>query len=103
MLHTRDEGLAGKRCLISGSGNVAQFTVEKLLELGAVPLTLSDSSGFVLDPDGIDQEKLEWVKALKNERRGRIGEYAERFPRAIFTAASDSDHNPLWSVPADCA
>src|SRR6478609_4937561 len=86
MLATRADSLEGKTCLVSGSGNVAQYTVEKLLDVGAKPITLSDSSGFVLDPDGIDREKLAFVIELKNARRGRIGEYAERFPRATFTA-----------------
>jgi glutamate dehydrogenase (NADP+) len=103
MLATRSETLEGKRCLISGSGNVAQYTVEKLIELHAKPLTLSDSDGFVHDPAGIDTEKLAWVMQLKNEQRGRIREYAERFPGATFTPASDGGFNPLWSVPADCA
>src|SRR5215211_5974322 len=80
MLSSRNDDLEGKTCLVSGSGNVAQYTVEKLLHMGAKPVTLSDSSGFVHDPDGIDIEKLTWVMELKNERRGRIAEYAERFP-----------------------
>ena len=103
MLATRGEGLDGKTCLISGSGNVAQFTAEKLLHEGARPITLSDSDGFVHDPGGIDSEKLEWVKALKNERRGRIREYAERFPDVTYVAVPRGGENPLWSIPADCA
>ena len=104
MLGTRDDSLEGKTCLVSGSGNVAQYTVEKLIHLGAKPVTLSDSGGFVHDPDGIDEEKLAWVMDLKNERRGRIMAYAERFPTATFTPADPSDdHNALWEVPADCA
>ena len=104
MLLTRDDGLEGKVCLVSGSGNVAQYTVEKLIDMGAMPVTLSDSGGFVHDPDGIDIEKLRWVKELKNVRRGRIREYVERFPNATFTAADPhADANPLWDVPADCA
>jgi len=104
MLGTRDDSLEGKTCLVSGSGNVAQYTVEKLIHLGARPVTLSDSGGFVHDPDGIDAEKLAWVMDLKNERRGRIMAYAERFPTATFTPADPSDdHNALWEVPADCA
>ncbi len=103
MLATRGDDLAGKRCLVSGSGNVAQYTVEKLIELDAIPLTLSDSGGFVHDPDGIDEEKLAWVMELKNERRGRIAEYVGRYPRATFVAATPGAHNPLWSIPADCA
>jgi glutamate dehydrogenase (NADP+) len=104
MLKTQKQSLEGKRCLISGSGNVAQYTVEKLLDLGAKPLTLSDSSGFIYDPQGIDREKLEWVLELKNVRRGRINAYAKQFPKATFTATDPTkDFNPLWSVEADCA
>jgi glutamate dehydrogenase (NADP+) len=104
MLATRDEGLEGKTCLVSGSGNVAQYTVEKLIQLGARPVTLSDSGGFVHDPDGIDAEKLAWVMHLKNVQRGRIRQYAERWPRATYVArTADAESNPLWSVPADCA
>ncbi len=103
MLATRSESLEGKRCLVSGSGNVAQYTVEKLIAIGATPITLSDSGGFVHDPDGIDQAKLEWVMDLKNVRRGRIAEYAAKCPRSTFTPAVGGDYNPLWTVPADCA
>lgn len=103
MLATRAETLEGKRCLVSGSGNVAQYTVEKLIELGAKPLTVSDSDGFIHDPDGIDTEKLAYVMELKNVRRGRIREYADRFHGATFTPAIDHGSNPLWAIPADCA
>jgi glutamate dehydrogenase (NADP+) len=104
MLATRDESLEGKTCLVSGSGNVAQYTVEKLLDLGAKPVTLSDSGGFVYDKDGFDHEKLAYVMDLKNVRRGRIMEYVEKYPEAEFTAVDPSRHsNPLWSVEADCA
>ncbi len=103
MLEARKETIEGKTCLVSGSGNVAQFTVEKLLDLGARPITLSDSGGFVVDPDGIDHEKLEWVKDLKNVHRGRIRKYVEKFPKAQFVAAAGGETNPLWSLPADCA
>lgn len=103
MLATRAENLEGKTCLVSGSGNVAQYTVEKLIELGARPLTLSDSDGFVHDPDGINAEKLAYVMELKNLRRGRIREYADRFHGATFTPAKDEGSNPLWAIPADCA
>jgi glutamate dehydrogenase (NADP+) len=104
MLSTRDESLEGKTCLVSASGNVAQYTVEKLLDMGAKPVTLSDSGGFIYDPAGIDYEKLHWVLDLKNVRRGRIKEYVDRFPGATFTPADPSaDHNPLWSIPAECA
>ena len=79
MLQTRGIELAGKRCLVSGSGNVAQYTCEKLLQLGATPLTLSDSNGYIYDPEGITFEKLAYVKELKNVQRGRIKEYAEKY------------------------
>src|SRR5437773_2070537 len=78
MLSSRDDSLEGKTCLASGSGNVAQYTVEKLLQMGARPVTMSDSGGIVHDPDGIDHEKLAWVMELKNVRRGRISEYIDR-------------------------
>ncbi len=104
MLATRNESLDGKRCLVSGSGNVAQYTVEKLLQLGARPVTLSDSSGYIYDEKGIDREKLEFVLELKNLRRGRIKEYADKFSGAVYTAMDPSlDHNPLWNHKADCA
>jgi glutamate dehydrogenase (NADP+) len=104
MLTTRKETLEGKVCLVSGSGNVAQYTVEKLLELGAKPVTLSDSAGHVYDEAGIDRAKLEFVMDLKNVRRGRIAEYAERFKTATFTPIdAKADHNPLWDHKAQCA
>jgi len=104
MLSTRGEGLEGKTCLVSGSGNVAQYTVEKLIDLGARPLTMSDSSGFVHDPDGIDAEKLAFVMELKNGQRGRIHAYTAAFPRATFTATDrNAPFNPMWAIPADCA
>jgi glutamate dehydrogenase (NADP+) len=104
MLATRDESLEAKTCLVSGSGNVAQYTVEKLLDLGAKPITLSDSGGFIYDKDGIDQEKLAYVMDLKNARRGRIMEYVQTYPGAEFTAVDPSRHwNPMWSIEADCA
>jgi len=104
MLETREESFEGKTCLVSGSGNVAQFTVEKLLELGAKVVTLSDSSGYIFDGDGIDREKLEFVKELKNFRRGRIGEYKEKYPNAEYHHNPDvSEYNPLWNHAADCA
>ena len=104
MLLTRDSTLEGKSCLVSGSGNVAQYTVEKLIDMGAKTVTMSDSGGFIHDPDGIDLEKLHWVMELKNDRHGRIHEYADRFHHATFTPADPlADSNPLWSIPADCA
>ena len=104
MLATRDETLEGKRCLISGSGNVAQYAAEKLIEAGAVPVTFSDSGGYVYDPDGVDDEKLEFVMELKNVRRGRISEYADKYSGAKYTARDASlDDNPLWGHEAQCA
>jgi glutamate dehydrogenase (NADP+) len=104
MLATRNDTVEGKTCLVSGSGNVAQFTVEKLLELGAKVLTLSDSSGFIYDEEGIDSDKLAFVKRLKNIRRGRIKEYVEKYSQAVYTETDATlDHNPLWSIRADCA
>jgi glutamate dehydrogenase (NADP+) len=104
MLKTRKDSLEGKRCLVSGSGNVSQYTVEKLLDLGAKPITLSDSNGVIFDPDGIDREKLAWVMELKNARRGRIREYADQFKKAVFMPTDITlDHNPLWNIKADCA
>src|SRR5215470_16553354 len=104
MLATRGETLEGKTCLVSGSGNVAQFTVEKLLDLGARPVTLSDSSGYILDEAGIDRDKLKFVMSLKNVRRGRIEEYATAYKTATYVAADRAaDHNPLWNHKAQCA
>jgi glutamate dehydrogenase (NADP+) len=97
MLKTRDESLKGKTCTVSGSGNVAQYTVEKLLQLGAKPVTLSDSAGSIYDANGITAEKLAYVLELKNVRRGRIREYAEKF------GARFVEGQRPWSVPCDCA
>jgi glutamate dehydrogenase (NADP+) len=104
MLAARGESLEGKRCIVSGSGNVAQFTAEKLLQLGAKPLTFSDSNGYIFDEEGITLEKLKFVMDLKNVRRGRIKEYADKFRGATYTAIDPTlDHNPLWSQKAECA
>ena len=103
-LASRDESLAGKACLVSGSGNVAQYTVEKLLDLGAKPLTLSDSSGYIYDEAGITREKLAFAMRLKNVMRGRISEYAAKYPEAMYTAVDPTlGYNPLWAHAADCA
>jgi glutamate dehydrogenase (NADP+) len=103
MLKTRKESLEGKVCLISGSGNVSQYTVEKLLDLGAKPVTLSDSDGIIYDPEIINREKLAWVMDLKNARRGRIREYVNKFKSAQFMPTDPkSDHNALWAIKADC-
>jgi len=104
MLATRNETLAGKTCLVSGSGNVAQYTVQKLIELGAKPVTMSDSNGCIYDESGITKEKLAFVMNLKNVRRGRIKEYTEKYPSAVYTAIDPAaDHNPLWNHKADGA
>jgi len=104
MLGARNDSLDGKSCLISGSGNVAQYTAEKIIELGGKVMTLSDSSGYIYDEEGIDKEKLSFVKRLKNFRRGRIGEYVEKYSRAVYTEVDTTlDFHPLWDHWADCA
>lgn len=104
MLKTRKEDLKGKTALVSGSGNVSQYTVEKLITLGAKPVTLSDSSGYIYDEQGIDRDKLMFVMDLKNNRRGRISEYADKFKGAVFTKVDPKlDYNPLWDHKAECA
>ncbi len=97
MLKTKDIDIKGKRCLVSGSGNVAQYTCEKLIELGAVPVTLSDSDGYIYDPDGITSEKLKFVMELKNLYRGRIREYAEEYGCKYVAGARP------WGEKADIA
>ena len=104
MLTTRSQTLDGKRCLVSGSGNVAQYAVEKILDLGGKVLTLSDSAGYIYDEEGIDRKKLAYVKELKNIRRGRMKEYVEKFKGAVYAPIdSKMDSNPLWNHKADCA
>jgi glutamate dehydrogenase (NADP+) len=104
MLSTKKETLAGKICLVSGSGNVAQFTVEKINQLGGKAVTLSDSGGYIYDGDGIDKAKLEFVMDLKNVRRGRISEYASKFKSAKYYPVDPKlDYNPLWDNKAQCA
>jgi glutamate dehydrogenase (NADP+) len=97
MLQSQGENLSGKTCLISGSGNVAQFTAEKILELGGRVMTLSDSSGVIYDSEGLNPEKLEWVKELKNVRRGRIREYAEQFGAEYIEGGTP------WHIPGQLA
>ena len=97
MLANNNNSLEGKVCSVSGSGNVAQYTAEKLLELGAKVVTLSDSSGFIYDKDGVTTEKLEWVKELKGVKRGRISEYAKEF------GAEFHEGKRPWGVPCDIA
>ncbi len=104
MLKTRGESFKGKRVVISGSGNVAQYAAEKVLELGGVPVTLSDSSGIIVDESGITREKLDFVMDLKNQRRGRIKEYLEKYSDAAYVETKgESDSNPIWDVKCDVA
>ena len=104
MLATKGESMEGKRVAISGSGNVAQFAAEKVLDLGGIPVTFSDSSGYIYDPAGIDREKLAWVMDLKNERRGRIREYADQFEGVEYHESKpEPSMNGLWSVDVDVA
>ena len=104
MLATKNDSLDGKVCLVSGSGNVAQFTAEKLLELGAKVVTFSDSAGYIYDESGIDAAKLAYVMRLKNVKRGRIKEYADKYSSAVYTPVdANADFNPLWNHKADCA
>lgn len=98
MLETRNIELCGKKVLISGAGNVAQYAAEKCIQLGAKVMTLSDSDGYIYDPDGIDREKLDYVMELKNIERGRIKEYADEYPNAIYHAGKRP-----WSEKADIA
>ena len=98
MLATRDDSLKGKTVTVSGSGNVAQYTIEKVNELGGKAITLSDSNGTIVDEDGIDAEKVAWVMDLKNVRRGRIHEYADQFPNATY-----HEGRRPWFVPCDVA
>ncbi|MDP8208295.1 MAG: NADP-specific glutamate dehydrogenase [Candidatus Electryonea clarkiae] len=104
MLNTRNDTLEGKTCIVSGSGNVAQYATEKILDLGGKVVTVSDSGGFIYDEAGIDREKLAYIMDLKNVRRGRVNEYAEKYSSAVYTPAdSNLDYNPLWDIKADCA
>ncbi len=104
MLQTRGKTLEGRVCLVSGSGNVAQYTVEKILELGGKVVTLSDSNGYIYDEKGIDREKLKFVMELKNVRRGRMKEYTDKYKEAVYTPFDPKlDYNPLWNHKAECA
>jgi glutamate dehydrogenase (NADP+) len=97
MLNTRSESIKGKKVLVSGSGNVAQYAIEKTLAFGGIPVTASDSDGFIYDPKGIDAEKLAWLMELKNIRRGRIKEYAEHFGCEYY------EGDKPWSITCDLA
>jgi glutamate dehydrogenase (NADP+) len=104
MLGTKGKSFKGARVSISGSGNVAQFACEKVLDLGGVPVTMSDSSGWIHDSEGIDRAKLAWIMDLKNNRRGRISEYVAEYPSATFTASEpEPSLNGLWGVDVDVA
>jgi glutamate dehydrogenase (NADP+) len=104
MLATRGKTLEGKKCLVSGSGNVAQYTVEKVNQLGGKVVTLSDSNGYIYDEEGIDEKKLAFAMELKNVRRGRISEYTEKYKKAFYTPVDPKlDYNPLWNHKAECA
>jgi glutamate dehydrogenase (NADP+) len=104
MLTTRGETLEGKTCLVSGSGNVAQYAIEKIIDLGGKAVTCSDSGGYIYDEAGIDRDKLAYLLELKNVKRGRISEYADRFKSAVYTPVDKAkDFNPLWDHKAECA
>jgi glutamate dehydrogenase (NADP+) len=104
MLATQNKTLEAKTCLVSGSGNVAQYTIEKILDLKGKVITCSDSSGYVYDEAGIDREKLGFLKMLKNVRRGRLKDYAEAYPGVVYTPVDPAlGYNPLWNHKADCA
>lgn len=98
MLKVKGQDFKGKTCVVSGSGNVAQYAAEKIIQLGGKVVTLSDSSGYIYDADGITQEKLDWVKELKCVKRGRISEYAKQFPSAKYF-----EGKKVWEVKCDCA
>ena len=104
--HVENSGtsIKGKKCLVSGSGNVAQYAIEKIIHLGGTAVTASDSNGFIYDEAGFTQEKLEFLKDLKNYKRGRIKEYADKFKGAVYKDIdAKADHNPLWAIQANCA
>lgn len=104
MLQSKNDSIKGKVCLVSGSGNVAQYAIEKILHFGGKPVTASDSTGFIYDEDGFSLEKLEFLKELKNKRRGRIKEYADKFKNVQYIETPDNaETNAVWSIKADCA
>ena len=104
MLGTRNKTIDGMKCIVSGSGNVAQYTMEKLLDLGARPITFSDSSGYIFDEAGISREKLAYLMDLKNIHRGRVLEYVDKYTEAVYTPVDPhASYNPLWNHKADCA
>ena len=104
MLQAQNDSIKDKICLVSGSGNVSQYTIEKIIHLGGKVVTASDSTGYIYDEGGFTPEKLAYLKELKNIRRGRIREYADRFKNVVYKDLSaGTDHNPLWDIKADCA
>ncbi len=103
MLQTKSDSMKGKTCLVSGSGNVAQYAIEKINHLGGKAVTASDSNGFIYDEAGINGERLQFLIDLKNVRRGRIKEYADKFNCTFTEIKPGADYNPLWKIKADCA
>jgi glutamate dehydrogenase (NADP+) len=103
MLQNVGSSTKGKTCLVSGSGNVSQYAIEKIIQLGGKAITASDSNGVVIDEAGFTMEKLEFLKELKNNRRGRIKEYADKYKCTYLAIDPKADHNPLWNIKADCA
>ena len=102
MLQEKKDSMKGKTCLVSGSGNVAQYAIEKINHLGGKAVTASDSAGFIYDEAGITSEKLAFLKDLKDNRRGRIKEYADKYNCLYKNIEPNADHNPLWNIKADC-
>jgi glutamate dehydrogenase (NADP+) len=104
MLRANNDSIKGKKCLVSGSGNVAQYAIEKIIQMGGKVMTASDSTGFIHDDAGFTKEKLAFLMDLKNNRRGRIKEYADKFSGVVYKDSNDSaESNDLWNIPADCA
>ncbi len=103
MLQANKDSLKGKTCIVSGSGNVAQYAIEKIMHLGGKAITASDSSGFIHDESGFTPEKLAFLKELKDVKRGRIKEYADKYGCKFVAANASDSFNPLWDVKADCA
>ncbi len=104
VLEAENDSIANKVCLVSGSGNVAQYTIEKINQLGGKVVTISDSNGVIIDKEGINQDKLEWIKIFKNIKRGRISEYVKKYSNAKYIPNSGKEkYNELWNVKADLA